>query len=206
MADVQPGTLNLSITRGIAFPARVLRAVDDSVLVTGTLSPDVTGTYLLSGTFSGYDLFILEGTPSTFIYYNPVATTYIMARALTDGALTDYWILPAATEPTGSYTPHGAYSGTATATDSPIDLTGYTAEAEVRRTALSTDVTIDLNPSVTDPTTGEITIPAISSVTTEAYDFTGKFYWDLVLVDNTGQRVGVYVIGTFTISDNITQP
>ncbi len=207
MADVQPGTLNLSITRGIAFPARVLRAVDDSAAVSGTLSPNVVGTFVLSGTFGSYDLFVLSGTPSTFLYYNAAAASYVIARILTTAALTDYWSPSSPLlEPTGTYVAHGANSGTATVDDNPIDLTGYTVEAEVRRTALATDVTINLNPSVTDPSTGEITIPAISSVTTEAYDFTGKFYWDLVLVDNTGQRVGVYVIGTFLITDNITQP
>ncbi len=207
MADVQPGTLNLSITRGIAFPARVLRAVDDSVAVTGTLSPNVVGTFVLSGTFGGYDLFVKSGAPSTFLYYNATEANYVIARLLTTGALTDYWgRTDPIIAPSGAYVAHGANSGTATADDNPIDLSGYTAEAEVRRTALATDITIDLNPSITDPTTGEITIPAISSVTTEAYDFTGTFHWDLVLVNNAGQRVGVYIIGTFLITDNITQP
>ncbi len=203
---VLPGILPLSITRGIAFQERILRCADDSVAVTGTLSPNVVGTFVLSGTFGGYDLYILPGAPSTFCYFNATAASYVIARLLTTGALTDYWT-PAApiTVPSGTYVQHGANTGTATADDHTVDLTGFTAQAQVRRTVEATDVTIDLNPSVTDPTNGEITIPAISSVITEAYDFTGTFYWDLVLISG-GQRVGVFVKGSFTISDNITQP
>ncbi len=203
---VLPGILPLSITRGIAFQERILRCADDSVAVTGTLSPNVVGTFVLSGTFGGYDLYILPGAPATFCYYNATAASYVIARLLTTGALTDYWT-PAApiTVPSGTYVQHGANTGTATADDHTVDLTGFTAQAEVRRTVEATDVTIDLNPSVTSPSAGEITIPAISSAVTEAYDFTGTFYWDLVLISG-GQRVGVFVKGSFIISDNITQP
>ncbi len=201
---VLPGILPLSITRGIAFQERILRCADDSVAVTGTLSPNVVGTFVLSGTFGGYDLYILPGAPSTFCYFNATATSYVIARLLTTGALTDYWT-PAApiTVPTGTYVQHGANTGTATADDHTVDLTGFTAQAQVRRTAEATDITIDLNPSVTDPTNGEITIPGISSDDTH-YDFTGTFYWDLVLASG-GERVGVFVKGPFVVSDNITQ-
>ncbi len=205
---VQPGTKNLTIIRGIAFDEQIFRAVDDSAAVTGTLNPNVVGTFVLSGTFGGYDLFILPGTPSTFLYYNATAASYVIARLLTTAALTDYWspAAPIINDPSGTYVAHGANTGTATVDDNPIDLTGYTAEAEVRRTAQATDVTIDLNPSVSNPSIGEITIPAIPFATTEAYGFTGKFYWDLVLVNGASERVGVYIIGTFTITDNITKP
>ncbi len=203
---VLPGILPLSIIRGTQFQERILRLADDSVAVTGTLSPNVVGTFVLSGTFGGYDLYILPGAPSTFCYYNATATSYVIARLLTTGALTDYWSPSSPIlVPSGTYVAHGANSGTATADDHTVDLTGFTAEAEVRRTELSTDVTIDLNPSVTDPTNGEITIPSISSAATELYDFTGTFYWDLVLISG-GERLGVFVKGSFIISDNITQP
>ncbi len=205
---VQPGTKNLTIIRGIAFDEQVFRAVDDSAAVTGTLNPNVVGTFVLSGTFGGYDLFILSGTPSTFLYYNAAAASYVIARLLTTAALTDYWspAAPLVGDPSGTYAPHGVNTGTATVDDNPIDLSGFTAQAEVRRTVLATDVTIDLNPSITNGPLGEITIPSISSVITEAYTFTGTFHWDLVLVNNAGSRVGVYIIGTFLITDNITQP
>lgn len=202
---VLPGYLPLSIIRGIEFQGRILRCADENVSVTGTLSPNVVGTFILSGQFGGYDLFVLPGAPSTFLYYNAAATSYVIARLLTTAALTDYW-KPSSniTVPTGSYVAHGANSGTATATDHTIDLTGFTAEAEVKRNANS-DVILDLNPSVSDPTNGEITIPGITSTDTQDIEDVGTFQWDLVL-KSSGERVGVYLKGPFVVSDNITQP
>lgn len=204
---VVPGNLPLSIIRGIEFGALVLQCRDDSVTVTGTLSPNVVGTYVPSGTFAGYPLFVLAGSPSTFLYFNTAENSYVIARLLTNAALTDYWS-PAAplTEPTGSYAPHGANTGTATATDHPVDLSGYTVESTVRRTEnRDADVYIDLNPSITDAANGEITIPAINSVTTAALVSTGNFKWDLVLI-LAGERLGPFIKGPFVVSDNITQP
>lgn len=204
---VSPGILPLSIIRGIEFPAIVLQCRDEDVVVTGTLNPNVTGTYVLSGTFNSYPLFILDGAPSTFLYFHPIALSYIISRTLSTGVFADYW-LPAApiTEPTGTYLPQGGVTGTAVASDHPVDLTGYTAEAEVRRTENpEAEVYINLNPSVSDPPNGEITLPAILTATTKALEFTGDFKWDLVLT-NAGERVGVFIKGPFTVSDNITQP
>lgn len=204
---VTPGILPLAIIRGIKFPSRVLLCRDESVVVTGTLNPDVTGTYVPSGTFSGYPLFILAGAPSTFLYFNAADASYVIARILTTGALTDYW-LPSSPliEPTGDYVGQGSNTGTASATDHPVDLTGYDVAATVRRSEKA-EVYIDLNPSITNAATGEITIPAISSGTTEALEFIGDFMWDLVLTQNAGvDRFGPYIKGPFVVSDNITQP
>ncbi len=203
---VLPGTLPLSVIRGIAFDTVVLLCRDENVAVTGTLSPAVTGTFLLSGKFDGYDLFILEGAPSTFLYYNATEASYVIARILTTGALTDYWS-PAAplTSPTGTYAPHGANTGTATADNHVVDLTGYTPEAVVRRTS-DAEVTLDLNPSITDASAGEITIPGISSDDTQDFDFVGTFGWDLILVNGALERLGPYIKGPFVVTDNITQP
>jgi len=202
---VNPGPYPLSITRGIKFGPVILRCVDNGVTVTGTLNPNVTGVFQPSGQFAGYDLFILPGAPSTFLYFNAVAASYVIARLLTTAALTDYWS-PAAplTEPTGTYVNHGANTGTATADDHPVDLTDITPEAVVRRTTDS-DVVLDLNPSVTNAATGEITIPAISSDDTRDMDFVGTLGWDLVLVNGSGDRFGPYVAGPFVVKDNITQ-
>jgi len=202
---VNPGPLPLSVIRGITFPTVILRCVDNGVEVTGTLNPDVTGTFQPSGQFAGYDLFILPGAPATFLYFNPVAASYVISRLLTTAALTDYWS-PASplTEPTGTYTSHGSNTGTATADDHPVDLTGITPEAVVRRTTDS-DVVLDLNPSVTDATNGEITIPSMTTSTTKDFDFLGTFGWDLVLVNGGGDRFGPYIDGPFVVTDNITQ-
>ncbi len=201
---VAPGNLPLTINRGTEFDGVILNLTDDGVTVTGTLSPNVTGTFTPHGTFGAYDLFILEGTPSTFLYFNVVATSYIIARTLTQGALTDFWVLaPASVNPTGSYAPAGAYSGTATVTNHPVDLTTFTPEAQVRRTAFG-GLILDLNPSVTDAAGGQITIPPMSSTLTRAIESHGDFMWDLVLT-TVSDRFGPYVKGKFTISDNITQ-
>ena len=202
---VNPGPLPLSITRGIAFSSVILRCVDNGVTVTGTLNPDVTGTYMPSGQYNGYDMFILPGTPATFLFYSIPAANYIIARTLTSGGLTSLWV-PATplTEPTGEYLPYGTFTGTATADDHPVDLTGITPEAVVRRTDES-DVVIDLNPSVTNAATGEITIPAMTTTTTKNMDFVGTFGWDLVLVNGGGERFGPYLSGPFVVKDNITQ-
>ena len=203
---VNPGTLPLSIIRGEYWDGIVLQAKDDSVAVSGTLSPNVAGTFIPSGSFAGYPLFILAGSPSTFLYFNTAAASYVIARLLTNAALTDYWS-PAAPllEPTGTYAPHGANTGTAGATDHPIDLTGFTAEAVARRSS-SANVTLDLNPSITSIPNAEITIPPILSADTQNFDFIGTLQWDLILINGAGQRFGPYIKGPLTISDNITHP
>jgi hypothetical protein len=202
---VNPGDLPLSIIRGTEFSSLVLQCRDDSLLVTGTLNPDATGTYVPSGTYASFPLFILHGSPAFFCYYCPLATTYLISETLSDGVgLTDYWILPAATEPTGSYTPHGAYTGTAAATDNPVDLSTFGVEAKVRRTVNATDIYIDLNPSITDGPGGEVTIPSITSAVTDALEFTGTFKWDLIFTQGA-ERFGPFVKGSFIVADNITQ-
>ena len=203
---IAPGILPLSIIRGIQFDSLILQFSNQNVTVSGTLNPNVAGTFINSGTFATYPLYVLEGSPSAFCYYNTTATSYVIARILTDAALTDYWV-PAApiTSPTGTYLPQGANTGTATVTNQVIDLTGYGVEARVRRTVNASDVLIDLNPSVTNAVGGQITIPAINATNTDALGFVGKFMWDLVLTQPGNSRFGPYVTGSFTISDNITQ-
>ena len=203
---VQPGTLNLSLVRATEFESVILQCRDESVVVTGTLSPDVTGTYVPHGTFGIYDLYILEGSPSTFLYFNSNANSFVIARILTQAALTDYWV-PAAplTEPSGTYAPQGAATGTATAADNPVNLTGYTPEAQVRRNPRASEL-LDLAPTITNAATGEVTIPAITTADTTLITSFGTFYWDFILkVTATGERLGPFVRGTFTISDSITQ-
>lgn len=204
---VLPGDYPLSVIRGITFDAVELQFSDGNVLVSGTLSPNVVGTFVPSGKYNGSQLYILAGSPSTFLYVNLDAGKYVIARILTDAALTDYWVKNDSNvdDPSGTYTGHGANTGTATAADNPRDLTGLTPKAVVRRNSES-DVLLDLNPSVNgDPVNGRIIIPAISAADTRDFDFDGTSRWDLVLEANTGERTGPYVHGPFTVSDNITQ-
>ncbi len=201
---VGPGIYNLTLNRGTAFDSVVLKLTDQNVTVSGSLSPDVTGTFVACGTFDTYDLFILSGSPSTFLYYNSAASSYVIARLLTAAALTDYW-KPASpiTIPTGTYAAHGANTGTATVTNHPVDLTAYTPQVQVRRQPLG-GLVLTLNASVTDAAGGEITIAALTDDETRAITSHGNFYWDLVLATLVN-RFGPYVKGSFTISDNITQ-
>ncbi len=201
---VLPGTLPLTINRGTAFPSVILRLTDENVTVTGTLNPNVAGTFTAHGSFGNYDLFILEGSPSTFLYFNTTAASFVIARVLTQAALTDYWVPAVAiTSPTGTYVAHGANTGTATVTNHPVDLTGYTPETQVRRQPFG-GLILTLSSSVTDILGGEITIAAMTAAQTGAIESHGNFDWDLVLATVT-DRFGPYVKGPFTISDNITQ-
>jgi len=204
---ILPGNLPLSVIRGITFDAVDLQFSDGNVVVSGTLSPDVTGVFVPSGKYNGSQLYILAGTPSVFLYVNPTATRYIIASTLTDGGLVDFWVKNDSNvdDPSGAYTAAGANTGTPTAEDNPRDLTGMTPEAVVRRNVQS-EVLLDLNPSVLgDPLNGRIRIPAISAADTRDFDFPGTSRWDLVLAANTGERSGPYVQGPFTVTDNQTQ-
>lgn len=204
---VLPGTLPLSVIRGIAFDEVRLLCRDGKITVDGSLSPNVTGLFVPSGEFSGKELFILPGTPSTFLFFNTAEGGYVLSRILTTAALTDYWspVVALTDEPTGTYVPHGANTGTANVTDHPTDLTGLTPKAEVKRSS-SADITLDLNPSVTgDPVDGAITLPSMTSATTRDFDFFGTFRWDLVLENGSGERFGPYIKGPFVVGDNITQ-
>ncbi len=204
---ILPGTLPLSIIRGIEFEGAILRLSDQDATVTGTLFPAVGGTFALTGHFGGYDFYVHSGAPSTFLYYNAAAASYVIARLLTTAALTDYWspTSPIIDDPTGTYNPHGANTGTATVTDHPVDISGFTVQSVAKRTTDSA-VALNLNPSVTNGPIGEITIPPLSSDATQDIEVVGTFNFDVVLVDNGGGRTGVYVKGPLLISDNTTQP
>jgi hypothetical protein len=87
--------------------------------------------------------------------------------------------------------------------DAAVDLTGWSAFAEVRQ-SVNAAVVLDLAPEVTDAAAGEITI-ALSDEDTA--DLTpGSFVWDLILENAAGQRLGPYVAGSFVIRKPVTQP
>jgi hypothetical protein len=201
---IAAGTLPITIIRGIDFDGIILQCRDDSVAVSGTLSPAVSGTYIPSGTFGNYQLYILSGAPATFLYFNLSVGSYIIARTLTTGGISNYWT-PAApiTTPSGTYLPQGTNTGTATVTDHPVDLTGYGVQAVVRRTDKA-ELYMDLMPSITDAVNGEITIPPISNYDTNDLPYPGTFKWDLILTIGI-ERFGPFIKGPVTVLDNITQ-
>ena len=83
-----------------------------------------------------------------------------------------------------------------------FNLTGYTAQAEVR-VQPDSDVILDLEPIVTSALTGEITLSSFTDEETELY-IAGVYSWDLILTDVTNQVTGRYLAGQFYIVNKIT--
>lgn len=90
----------------------------DSVTVTGTLNPDVTGTFKRIGTFNGYPLF-LEMAPSaataSFLHYRTSASQWWLSAALDLGDDEGNFFSLATTNqsPAGTYSTNGSATGTA---------------------------------------------------------------------------------------------
>ena len=85
----------------------------------------------------------------------------------------------------------------------PIDLTGWTVWAQVRKTTLG-EIAHDLSPIISDPTAGKITIAQTDEQT--ATIKAGAFQWDLLLENSEGERLGPIVAGACNIIRAITQP
>lgn len=85
----------------------------------------------------------------------------------------------------------------------PTDLTGFTAHAKVRETSLK-PVVKDLLPTITDGPAGEVTIPAIPDEVTKTLP-RGSYVWDLLLERSTGQVLGPFLAGSFTIHTAVSR-
>jgi hypothetical protein len=86
----------------------------------------------------------------------------------------------------------------------PVDLTGWSAWAQVRKTYLGA-IIHDLSPSITDAEQGVVTISQTDEQTS-SIDHIGAFQWDLILQNTSGQRLGPLVAGSCVINKPITQP
>lgn len=84
-----------------------------------------------------------------------------------------------------------------------VDLTGWTAYAEVRKTE-GGPVIVDLEPVITDAGGGVVTL-GLSKEDTAALPV-GGYLWDILLQRPTGERLGPYVAGKVSIKKPITQP
>lgn len=84
-----------------------------------------------------------------------------------------------------------------------VDLTGYTPYAEIR-SGPGEAVIVDLSPSITDATGGEVTI-TLTDETTAALT-AGNYHWDLMLENAVGARLGPYVAGRADVFASITAP
>tara|TARA_R110000822_G_scaffold4466_2_gene19187 strand:- start:769 stop:1095 length:327 start_codon:yes stop_codon:yes gene_type:complete len=83
---------------------------------------------------------------------------------------------------------------------SPVDLTGYTARAQVRWTPTATAEILDLAPAIPTPANGIISV----SVDTTGID-PGIYYWDIVL-DTPDTEVIFLSGGTFKFRALVTRP
>ncbi|SRR6266705_4102513 len=84
----------------------------------------------------------------------------------------------------------------------PVDLTGFTTNAEVR-VASGTTVIINLSPSITDAANGIITIPEINDETTLTYT-AATYLWDLLLEETAPDNMQRILAGRFDIINKIT--
>ena len=97
------------------------------------------------------------------------------------------------------------FSTTVTISDSSnsaLDLTGYTALAQVRKTYESTTSTAFDATFASDRTTGQITI-SLTDTQTSALDY-GRYVWDLLITDAVGSKTRV-VEGIATVSPSVSR-
>lgn len=88
-------------------------------------------------------------------------------------------------------------------TGNAVNIAGWTANAEVRRTPCGT-LLFDLLPSISNGANGEITI-AQNSARTANFD-PCRAGWDLVVTAPNGERYGPIYAGRVAVSNLHTQP
>lgn len=86
----------------------------------------------------------------------------------------------------------------------PTSLAGYVAKAEVRAAA-NKPLVLNLNPTIPTPSNGKVLIYFTDEQTT-AFTMHGEFVWDLFLINPSGERLGPFLAGSFTIKTAITRP
>jgi hypothetical protein len=97
------------------------------------------------------------------------------------------------------------FSTTVTISDSSnsaLDLTGYTALAQVRKTYESTTSTAFTATFASDRTTGQITI-SLTDTQTSTLEH-GRYVWDLLITDAAGSKTRV-VEGIATVNPSVSR-
>ena len=82
-----------------------------------------------------------------------------------------------------------------------LDLTGYTAQAQVRKWYTSTNA-VSFAISIPDPTNGIIYLSLDANTTANLYY--GRYVYDVVTIDGTGHVTRV-VEGILTVTPEVTQ-
>ncbi len=72
---------------------------------------------------------------------------------------------------------------------SAVDLTGYSARGEVRRTSTNPAVVLDLSPTIPTPANGIVTISVSDETTTDIA--AGDYVFDVVLDTPTGEVIPI---------------
>lgn len=85
---------------------------------------------------------------------------------------------------------------------SPLDLTGYTALAQIRKTYQSTTATAFTSTFDSDRTTGLITISLTDSQTSSLEE--GRYVYDLLISDVSGTKTRV-VEGIVTVNPSVSR-
>jgi len=83
-----------------------------------------------------------------------------------------------------------------------LDLTGYTALAQVRKTYVSTTSTAFVTTFASDRTTGQITISLTNSQTSDLE--AGRYVWDLKITDSSSTMTRV-VEGIATVNPSVSR-
>ena len=84
----------------------------------------------------------------------------------------------------------------------PLDLTGYTAESQIRKSPTST-VAGTFNATVIDEVAGKISLTLSAEDTADLIP--GRYLYDVVIVSEAGDRYRA-IEGIVTVSAGITQP
>lgn len=85
-----------------------------------------------------------------------------------------------------------------------VPLTGWAAYAKVRQAATK-PVILDLLPYISDGPNGQITVPQISDESTALLSQHGCFVWDLLLERPSGEILGPFLMGAFTIHTAVSR-
>ncbi len=93
----------------------------------------------------------------------------------------------------------------------PLDLTGYTARGQIRKTPLSVDKVTDFTCTILDPpSSGQVKVFLSATVTASipagktATDATSKYVYDIELADQTG-RVTRVLQGRIFVDPEVTK-
>lgn len=159
------GTLSIDGVSGGSLADVVLSgSTITAIEVTGTLNPNATGTYVLTGKLNGYNFYTnIDGDGGFFLYHDGATAWHIYDFASGTGGANHWDRSSTSQSPVGTYTAAGTATGTATVaaaatgpfqsfkevvtvtrlrddgSDNPLDFTRHDIAVERERTELEFD-------------------------------------------------------------------